>query len=657
MLGSTLAPGDKDLLAQAAVWALSETSEGALNSVDIVVTGNELGLVREHAAGQPFRALLRQCMLSAEAVPSKVVLRLALDVLETLNETTSKPHRLASGVSMHCGLLGPDFLWITSDGRTLLTDLGVSAALRATGPFAGLADLVAYSAPEQLEGTLDDLRSDIFVLGVLLWELLSGGRRLFQGSDPSEVAAAVNSARIVAPVSSVAIEADTVAIVMRALERDLGQRFQGPQEMRQAIAGLAPAAVASRTDVAALLAEVSGSELAAQEEARRVVVGRTRSGKNDAPEAPEAPEATPASPSPRPAQPSSAVSSPVSSPPPKPTSTPLSQPPASIPSSSPASPSAPVSVAPVSLPPQTGEVDSGWDDDEEQAEQPAAAPAPAAAAAAAQPELPLAAAESAGPDSAAPTPATAAIPVSEGTGAPEEPSLRVAPETAQGALVPKDATAQPASTQASTEGRSTAARAQSGGARFDLPASATPLRSHGPVVISDLDVSVLAAESRLRPRWQVAATAAFLVLAAVFLVVGLLRKPSVPGPKSVSPAAEITKSAAPPSVVAPATQAIAAPSQPVETAQPAPAEEPARDAKAEDGGTRSDTPDGSAFAAAFAKHVSGSASPAKSDTKKKAQGAQAAKPAASGTSSDPLDVLRRLESQRRGKKEAKTGAE
>ena len=177
-LGSALAKADKDLLAQAAVWALSETSEGALNSLDIVVTGHELALVREHAIGQPLRTLLRRCALNAQAVPPAVVLRLALDVLETLDATTSRGHRLASGVAVHCGLLGPDFLWITSDGRTLLTDIGMSSALRAAAPYGGLADLVCYSAPEQLTGTLDDQRSDVFVLGVMLWELLSSGRRL-----------------------------------------------------------------------------------------------------------------------------------------------------------------------------------------------------------------------------------------------------------------------------------------------------------------------------------------------------------------------------------------------------------------------------------------------------------------------------------------------
>jgi serine/threonine protein kinase len=531
-LGSALRKADKDLLAQAAVWALSETSEGALNSLDILVTGHELGLVREHAIGQPLRTLLRRCALNAQSVPATVVLRLALDVLETLNATTSKSHRLASGVAVYCGLLGPDFVWITSDGRTLLTEIGTSSALRSVAPYGGLVDLVAYSAPEQLSGTLDDRRSDIFVLGVMLWELLSGGRRLFQGSDPSEVATAVKSAPIAAPpdASSRPSEVATSAlgIVMRALDRDLNRRFQSPAEMRQAIADLAPSAVASRQDVAALIAILSGGELAMQEEAVRRALVRASGANVGEAEAREPVSSTPSSSQRGPS--SERGAPPASSPPPKPVS--------SRPSGSQfGSPNGPTSSVPESVAPKTDEVDSAW----------------------------------------------------------------------------------------------------------------------GEVPASEVD-AVVAAEPDRGPRWQMAATALFLALAAVFSIVALMRKPAAREPKSLATAPEVVESAGPVPSAAPSTPASTpvVPGASSAAAVPVPAQAPTSQPWDEHAGASGEGQDADAFAAAVAKRLSESSASARSEPRKKGKVGHVAKTASSVDKPDPLDVLRRLESRRREKKDTKT---
>lgn len=71
------------------------------------------------------------------------------------------------------GDLKPSNMWITEKGKTLVLDFG-TAGLSPPGPVRRGADLVEYRAPEQLEGTPGDARTDVFALGVLLVELTTG---------------------------------------------------------------------------------------------------------------------------------------------------------------------------------------------------------------------------------------------------------------------------------------------------------------------------------------------------------------------------------------------------------------------------------------------------------------------------------------------------
>lgn len=262
-----LSADDRDLVLEAAEWARTVSHEGVSPIMDLVVTSTEVGIVQKYQPGVSVRTLLRQCVLRGVTPPVPVVLRLALDVLDVLAGVVPLAREVRPGLSLGCGIVGPDTLWTTKVGRTLLTDLGVSGAARSLGPLAKRAELMAYSAPEQWTGHLDDPKSDLFVLGILIWELLSGGRRLFQGDGESEVRAAVCSEAIAEPPLPGDGHAGVSALVMRALEREPERRWQGPEEMRQALLDLGEDAVAGRAGVLAFVLGLAGKELSAQNDA------------------------------------------------------------------------------------------------------------------------------------------------------------------------------------------------------------------------------------------------------------------------------------------------------------------------------------------------------------------------------------------------------
>lgn len=132
----------------------------------------------------------------------------------------------------------PHNILLDEAGRVKVADFGIARAtgltqLTSTNMVAGTA---SYISPEQARGQQVDERSDIYSLGVLLWELLAG-RELFNGSSMVEIALRhVNEAA--PPLRQVRpdISPLTEAIVAKALAKDPVQRYQSAAAMGRALA-------------------------------------------------------------------------------------------------------------------------------------------------------------------------------------------------------------------------------------------------------------------------------------------------------------------------------------------------------------------------------------------------------------------------------------
>ncbi len=132
----------------------------------------------------------------------------------------------------------PANVLMSADGTVKVGDFGIAKAaftgsdITTTGSILGT---VTYLAPEQLDGREPDARSDIYSLGVVLYELLAG-RPPFVAE--SQLATALKHQREApAPLRSlrVGIPKAVEAVVMRALEKDPARRFASAEEMRSAL--------------------------------------------------------------------------------------------------------------------------------------------------------------------------------------------------------------------------------------------------------------------------------------------------------------------------------------------------------------------------------------------------------------------------------------
>ncbi len=138
----------------------------------------------------------------------------------------------------------PENVFLTNDGRIKVLDFGLAklklpeqklttetpTATLETKP-GGLLGTVAYMAPEQVQGQPADHRSDIFALGVVLYEMLTG-QRPFRGSTTVETAAAIlkedpESIPSVAP----AVPAMLAGVVSKCLEKRPEDRFSSAHDL------------------------------------------------------------------------------------------------------------------------------------------------------------------------------------------------------------------------------------------------------------------------------------------------------------------------------------------------------------------------------------------------------------------------------------------
>src|SRR3954447_21322073 len=160
----------------------------------------------------------------------------------------------------------PHNIVVARDGRLKVTDFGIARSgasqMTEVGSIIGTAQ---YLSPEQAQGNPVDRRSDIYSVGVVLYEMLTG-EVPFSGDTPLEIA--MKHLRTVpSPPSDLnpKVPHDLDAIVLRSLAKEPAQRYQSAEEMDADLARVARGlAVSDETEAAATMV-LAGAGIAAQQ--------------------------------------------------------------------------------------------------------------------------------------------------------------------------------------------------------------------------------------------------------------------------------------------------------------------------------------------------------------------------------------------------------
>lgn len=226
-----------DMFLDEARIAASIRHHNVVHVQELVHEGDELFLVMEYLEGESVAGLARRLVNRAEPLPMALGGYIVAEACAGLHAS----HELLAPGGAKQNLVHrdvtPQNVFVTYDGQVKILDYGIAKA--ADGSSRTEAGQVKgkfeYMSPEQCKGEPLDRRSDIFALGILLYELTTG-RRLFKSATPLEAVKAICRDSIVPPSRLVddyprALE----QVCLRALSASREDRYPTSAEMRRAI--------------------------------------------------------------------------------------------------------------------------------------------------------------------------------------------------------------------------------------------------------------------------------------------------------------------------------------------------------------------------------------------------------------------------------------
>jgi serine/threonine protein kinase len=210
---------------------------GIAHLYELVHEDGELFMVMEFVAGATLVEVARACHQAREPIPigfTTSVVRdtaLALHYAHTFVDATGRARAI-----VHRDVAEKNIM-VALDGTVKLLDFGIARQtdtpqLTQVGTVKGTA---GYMSPEQVRGEKLDGRTDVFSLGIVLHECLTG-QRLFRRNTMAEEVEALLTGTIAPPSArNREISAELDAVVMRALSRDLKLRYATAKEMSEAL--------------------------------------------------------------------------------------------------------------------------------------------------------------------------------------------------------------------------------------------------------------------------------------------------------------------------------------------------------------------------------------------------------------------------------------
>lgn len=192
-------------------------------------------LVMEYLEGRPLSQLLKR--VGRGRMPLNAHLWLLCEVLAGLHYSHELADLDGTPLKLVHRDVSPSNVLITSRGEVKLLDFGIAKAAGALAQtqFGVLKGKLGYASPEQLAGQRVDARTDVYAVGVMLWEAIAGRRRTSAETPAAAMQARLESLEPELEVIKSDVPKKLLAITRQALALDPEDRFPSAHAMRTAL--------------------------------------------------------------------------------------------------------------------------------------------------------------------------------------------------------------------------------------------------------------------------------------------------------------------------------------------------------------------------------------------------------------------------------------
>jgi serine/threonine-protein kinase len=243
------------------------------NIAQIYNLGNEQDsfyIALEYVNGRDLRAIFQKCQQQSRPMPVAQACYVIMKICEGLDYAHNKKDKYNRELHIVHRDVSPPNILVSFEGEVKLIDFGVAkAAGRASRTQAGiLKGKFGYMSPEQVRGMPLDRRSDVFSVGVVLFEILTGNR-LFQAETDFATLEKVRAVDVPRPSSlNPEIAKPLENIIYKALAREPEQRYQSAIELHDELQAFmfAQGLFYSRKDLAAWMRQQYAREIELEKE-------------------------------------------------------------------------------------------------------------------------------------------------------------------------------------------------------------------------------------------------------------------------------------------------------------------------------------------------------------------------------------------------------
>ncbi|MFZ5875483.1 MAG: protein kinase domain-containing protein [Nitrospirota bacterium] len=197
-------------------------------------------IAMEYVMGKDLRTVAARARERGGQVPIDLALLICSQVASGLDYAHRRKDLDGRDLNIVHRDVSPQNILVSYEGEVKLVDFGIAkvAGLGQETKTGILKGKLAYMSPEQAMGRAIDRRSDVFALGIVLYEVLTG-RRLFKGDSDLSTLEAVRTANVEPPTTfDATIPAELERVVMTALAREAGQRYQTSADFQAALEGV-----------------------------------------------------------------------------------------------------------------------------------------------------------------------------------------------------------------------------------------------------------------------------------------------------------------------------------------------------------------------------------------------------------------------------------